>query len=115
MEQKLKAFANVDRNHYPDDLKAYVDELEGNDAKGSSGLSEYADEEEQEDPEEEPPRQDQFDYKSEPVEGKSMKSLRTEITKTPSQEMEKRQLEEMERISNSLKYPEKPNELNPRR
>jgi len=37
------------------------------------------------------------------------------VGKTPSQEMEKRQLEQMEDISNSLKYSEKPNELNPRR
>lgn len=120
MREKLKGFEGVDRNHYPDDLKAYVDELEGKDGASAIAINEYMDEEEQE-PEEcvldepETKKNEPSEPPSPPEQIKSIGSIRSELEKTPSQIIEKRQLEQMERVSNSLMYPEKSNELNPRR
>lgn len=101
MEEKLKAFMEVDRNNYPEDLKTYMDELD------------KILENEQED------HQSKVEIKNEPpkvVEPETTKSIHVDnTTKTPTQEIEQRQLKQMEDISNSLKYLEKPNELNPRR
>ncbi|VVC35855.1 Cancer susceptibility candidate 1, N-terminal,Cancer susceptibility candidate protein 1,Casc1 [Cinara cedri] len=87
MENKLKLFAAVDRVHYPEDLKAYIEELEANEPGDIIDIiqSEHSDEADEE---------------------------------SPSQILEKKKpepLEQTENISNALKYPEKPNELNPRR
>lgn len=116
MEEKLKMFSNIDRSEYPEDLRAYVDELESNETAPYI-LDERTSEQKQE---LEEVQDDKVDSNHEsqnqkPTEVKPAKSMRTAFDKNPSQEIEKRQLEQMEIISNSLKYPEKPNELNPRR
>lgn len=100
MEAKLRVFAEVDRDNYPDDLKAYMDDLE----------AKLADE--TDDPEIRPER-----LHRETMDIKTTKSstVDSDVKYTVSQEIERRQLEQMEIISNSLKYQEKPNELNPRR
>lgn len=113
MEEKLKLFAEIDQSQYPDDLKAYMDEQEGNST--SSYINEYLNEEELE-PEE---YQDGiYVSKVKPqsqVELVPTKSTHNEFKRTPSEEILKRELKNMEEISNSLKYPETPNELNPRK
>lgn len=92
MEEKLRAFEAVDRSQYPDDLKAYVDELEARATREGEEESE------------------------EPMPSEKIAEGRAEsFEKTPSEEMEKRRLGRMEAVSDSLKYPEKLNELNPRR
>jgi len=110
MEEKLKAFAEVDRNSYPEDLKTYLDELEKNDT-----YIRVRNDDIEKKSEDQPNEQGMKDEPSKPVEPETTKSIQVDVTKTPSQEIEKRQLEQMEDISNSLKYSEKPNELNPRR
>jgi len=99
MEEKLKAFATVDRSLYPDDLKAYVEELDRDavDQREPNGVGAR----------DEQPR--------ERAEIERAETVRAEFEETASQEMEARRLERAEEISNALKYPEKPNELNPRR
>jgi len=108
MEEKLKAFAEVDRNSYPEDLQTYLDELEKNDPSIRSTNYDIEKEDQRK-------KVETNDEPSKPVEPETTKSVQVDVMKTPSQEMEKRQLEQMEDISNSLKYSEKPNELNPRR
>ncbi|XP_003241246.1 axonemal 84 kDa protein-like [Acyrthosiphon pisum] len=113
MEEKLKAFAEVDRSSYPADLITYLDELEKNDPH----VRPTSDDIEKEEKKQEDQRND-VDIKDEPpkpVEPETTKSIQVDVGKSPSQLIEMRQLEEMEDISNSLKYSEKPNELNPRR
>ncbi|VVC34711.1 Casc1 domain [Cinara cedri] len=88
MENKLKIFAAVDRNNYPEDLKAYIEEIEANKAgdiidTSDITLSDYSDE--------------------------------TEEEESSSQTLEKKQLEQTDIFSNERQNPEKPNELNPRR
>ncbi|XP_025199256.1 axonemal 84 kDa protein-like [Melanaphis sacchari] len=118
MEEKLKAFAEVDRNSYPEDLITYLDELEKNDPSTRvCSTTNYVD---NEDKERENHQDDKGDIKDELqklVEPETTKPIhnKIDIGNTPSQEIEKRQLEQIEDISNSLKYSEKPNELNPRR
>jgi hypothetical protein len=114
MEEKLKLFSAVDPSNYPDDLKAYIDELRENETEiiRENG-PEYKAVQEMEE------RQDEVEIKDEPQISEEVKATKSTIhidfKKSPSQEMEKKQLEEMEKISISLKYQEKPNELNPRR
>lgn len=106
MKQKLKAFADVEPVHYPEDLKTYVDGL----AEGADYDPESQDqpvEVEHRDPDETEGRDAATVIPTE--------SASAELARTPSQELQKRQLEQMEKISESLKYSEKPNELNPRR
>lgn len=113
MEEKLKAFTEVDRNSYPEDLITYLDELEQNEIYVPSTSDDTEKKEKQ--PED---QRNEVKIKDEPpksVEPETTKSIQVDVGKTPSQEIEKRQLEQMEDYSNSLKYPEKPNELNPRR
>jgi len=113
MEEKLKAFADMDRNSYPEDLITYLDELEQNEAYVPSTINHTEKKEKQ--PED---QRNEVKIKDEPpkqVEPETTKSIQVDLEKTPSQEIEKRQLEQKEDNSNSLKYPEKPNELNPRR
>ncbi|XP_050430496.1 dynein axonemal intermediate chain 7-like [Adelges cooleyi] len=124
MEEKLKVFADVDRSHYPDDLKTYlaekegkstkinvpytmsVDEIVGDEAEEESQAEEHEDREEHTNPE----------PKAEPI-----KEIETKITspiyikRSLSEELEKIKFEQIEKVANSLKYLEKPNELNPRR
>lgn len=113
MEEKLKAFAEVDRSSYPPDLITYLEELEKNDPY----VCPTSDDIESEEKLQEDQRND-VEIKDEPPkpeESETTKSIQVDVGKSPSQLIEKRQLEEMEEISNSLKYSEKPNELNPRR
>lgn len=117
MEEKLKAFHTVDPKYYPEDLKAYIDGLGENDT-ASDLIDEYTGEGEQE-PEQ---HEEIVDIKEELDKQEEIQIIapnksRTNIEykKTPSQEIKKKHLEEMEKISNSLKYQETPNELNPRR
>ncbi|XP_026814345.1 axonemal 84 kDa protein-like [Rhopalosiphum maidis] len=117
MEEKLKAFAEVDRNSYPEDLITYLDELEKIDSSTRVRSTTNDIDKEEKEPED---LRDEVDVKDEPpktVEIETTKSInnKADIGKTLSQEIEKRQMEQIEDISNSLKYPEKPNELNPRR
>lgn len=110
MEEKLKMFSNIDRSEYPEDLRAYIEELENNETPI------YIPDEQKQEPEEvQDDKVDSNDESQKSTEVKPAKSGHTAFEKNPSQEIEKRQLEQMEIISNSLKYPEKPNELNPRR
>jgi len=114
MEEKLKAFAEVDRSSYPEDLITYLDELEKNDPYVRPTSDDDIDKEEIQ-PED---QRNGIEIKVEPpkpVEPETTKSIQVDVGQSPSQVMEKRQLEQMEDISNSLKYSEKPNELNPRR
>lgn len=110
MEVKLKEFAEVDRRSYPEDLKTYLEELE----KNYPSIRSKNDNVEKES-KDQTNEQEIKDESSKPVEPETKKSIQVDVTKTPSQEIEKRQLEQMEDISNLLKYSEKPNELNPRR
>lgn len=114
MEEKLKMFSNIDRSEYPEDLRAYIDELENNEIV-SNMTNERTVEQKLELEEVLDNKVDTNDESQKLTEVKPAKSVRTAFKKYPSQEMEKRQLEQMEIISNSLKYPEIPNELNPRR
>jgi len=112
MEEKLKAFAEVDRSSYPEDLITYFDELEKVDPSIRLTSNIVKEEKKTKD------RHSKIKKKDEPSKSDKLetnKSILVDIQKTPSQEIEKRQLEQMEDISNSLKYTEKPNELNPRR
>lgn len=115
MEEKLKLFVEIDQSQYPDDLKAYMDEQEGNvipTQKRNESLNEEGLELEEN-------QDDIYISKEEPqkqVEHVLAKSTRNEFkSRTPSQEILKRELEKIEEISNSLTYPETPNELNPRK
>jgi len=120
MEEKLKAFAEVDRNSYPEDLITYLDELEKNDpptrVRSTTNEIKKEDREEKE-PEDHQDETEVNDESAKLVEPEITKSIhnKVDIEKTLSQEMEKRRLEQIEDFSNSLKYSEKPNELNPRR
>lgn len=108
MEKKLKVFAGVDRNQYPDDLKSYVNQVEGNDSIHADINEEQV----------LVKHQSVINTKDEPQESVEINQTKTtnlELKKTLSEELEKRRLEQLETISNSLKYSEKPNELNPRR
>lgn len=114
MEKKLKLFAAQDPSNYPDDLKAYVSTLKADETEiYTVKVSEYVELKEAEE------HQDEVGIEDEPQIPEEVKSTKStipvELKKAPSQEIEKKQQEDMEIISNSLKYPEKPNELNPRR
>lgn len=113
MKKKLNSFRGVHPKYYPDDLKAYVDELKENET--DINITNVPEDEAVQEKEE---LQDEVEIKDEPQIPEEVNSTTTapvELNLTPSLEIEKRQLEEMENIFNSLKYPEKPNELNPRR
>lgn len=85
LEEKLVAFGAADRSRYPDDLKAYADGPQ--EARDNGG--------------------------EDAPEG-SERGAAESLEKTPSEETENRR--RLERApADSLKYPEKPNELNPRR
>lgn len=111
MEEKLKVFSGVDPSQYPDDLKAYVDHLKGNDAP-----NELANEEDRV-PDERKNSAVDTKFKTQKLAevNPTPATPLAELKKTPSEEIEKRRTEQMETISNSLKYPEQLNELNPRR
>ncbi|KAE9523387.1 hypothetical protein AGLY_015939 [Aphis glycines] len=119
MEEKLKAFAEVDRNSYPEDLIIYLDELEKNDppTRVRSKINEIKKDKEEKEPEDHRDETEVNDKSSNLIEPEISNSIhnKVDIGKTLSQEMEKRRLEQIEDFSNSLKYSEKPNELNPRR
>lgn len=100
MEAKLRVFAEVDRDHYPDDLKAYMDELDAT----------LVDETDDRETRPKRPHRETIDIKT-----TRSSTGGNDVKYTVSQEIERRQLEQLEIISNSLKYQEKPNELNPRR
>jgi len=114
IEEKLKTYEAVNRSQYPEDLKAYVDGLEEN-VVATNKIGEYIDEEKQEAEEEQQNENEIDDRHHKQENAKSLKSIHVELKKNLSTEIERRQLEQMEKISNSLKYIEKPNELNPRR
>jgi hypothetical protein len=106
MEEKLKLFTAVDPSNYPDDLKAYIDELRENETEIIiENILEYEAVQEMDE------RQDEVEIKDEPQIPEEVKATKStthiDFEKSPSQEMEKNPI--------LLKYPEKPNELNPRR
>ncbi|XP_050536332.1 dynein axonemal intermediate chain 7-like isoform X2 [Daktulosphaira vitifoliae] len=127
MAEKFKVFANVDHNYYPDDLKTYLEEIEGKPL--ISVLTESIIDDKEDGKEEESVINEEIDNESEriphvtntPLKENQIQKINVQLTssiklkKTLSAELERREIENKEKILKALKYTEKAYELNPRR